>query len=292
MPNSNKINNILTQYNVLLGDANNNISNVAPTSAQNILSSNGVSANPSFANTSTANYTFGGSASGVTRTLTIANTSNTVSSDAKQTITVSDAAAGDASTNYKITGIRDFTQGFDNSDADSYKIAISTALGTTDAFVATTAGEITTPLQSTCLAYKSANQPNAFGASGTFPTLIYNVEIFDLNSDYNPATGVFTAPVTGRYLLTFAVRISNMNINHQFVTGNFITSNRFIMNVNIKPFPAGNAANQITAHSSMIADLDAADTVSTNLASAGSTNTIQIDGDASMITFFAVRLVA
>lgn len=83
----------------------------------------------------------GGNVSG-----TVSNTSNTASSNATQFITVAGASAGDAQVQYAVNGVTTWTEGIDNSDGDAYALAISNALGTTNAFHITTAGAPTFPI--------------------------------------------------------------------------------------------------------------------------------------------------
>ncbi len=77
---------------------------------------------------------------------TVSNTSNTASSGATQFITVAGSSAGDAQVQYAVAGTTTWTEGIDNSDSDSYVLAASNALGTTNAFHITTAGAPTFPL--------------------------------------------------------------------------------------------------------------------------------------------------
>lgn len=79
-------------------------------------------------------FSFTRANSGAGNTLTIANTSNTASSFANMQVTVGGATAADPQTTYTITGAQSWSTGIDNSVADSYVIAASTALGTTNVF--------------------------------------------------------------------------------------------------------------------------------------------------------------
>ncbi len=90
-----------------------------------------------------ASFSFARSASGSTNTLTVSNTSNTASSNALLQHTVAGTSGGDALATFTVTGATDWSIGVDNSDSDSLVIAPSTALGTNNILVATTAGSIT-----------------------------------------------------------------------------------------------------------------------------------------------------
>ena len=67
--------------------------------------------------------------------------------------------------------------------------------------------EINKPQQTAFLAYQSVTQDNKTG-NGAWYQLVCDTEIFDHGSNYNNTTGVFTAPVTGRYVFISRVCIS------------------------------------------------------------------------------------
>ena len=78
--------------------------------------------------------------------------------------------------------------------------------------VPTTNRERTMPLQPAFSATNTVLRSNVTG-DGTAYTVICNNEILDQNGDYNNATGVFTAPVTGFYLLAASVFLQDLAIN-------------------------------------------------------------------------------
>ncbi len=82
-------------------------------------------------------------------------------------------------------------------------------------------GNVTKPSNSCFLAIRTTNQtPYAAG-----DTIVFNSEIFDQNSNYNTSTGQFTAPVTGKYLLSATVLIASASVGSDYDFQLF-TSNR------------------------------------------------------------------
>lgn len=159
------------------------------------------------------NDTVGASISGVTNTFTVTNPSNTASSAARETITVGGGSAADPTLNFNISGVTNWEMGIDNSDSDKWKLSQGTALGTNDTIVAFTAGQVLKPLQPAFYARLSSTQANVTGDSTAY-TVICDQVIFDLNSNYNNVTGVFTAPVTGRYFFSGCIAINSISAAH------------------------------------------------------------------------------
>lgn len=69
------------------------------------------------------------------------------------------------------------------------------------------AGEITYPSQCAFRAILAADKLNVTG-NGTTYTIPFDTEDYDQNADFNAGTGIFVAPVTGKYQLTLAVLLT------------------------------------------------------------------------------------
>ena len=136
-------------------------------------------------------------------------------------------------------------------------------------------GAVTMPLQPAFLVSGTA-QNNI--ANGT--TLQFGTEVFDQNSDF--ASNAFTAPVTGRYQLSFSIRFVELDSAASYYIIRLETSNR-----NYNPIFSGNIfSSDVTYYSyqfSILADMDANDTASVVYVQSGGTT--QVDNDPSNAYF-------
>lgn len=148
-------------------------------------------------------------------------------------------------------------------------------------------GEMTRPLQPAFLgAFSLTTSANAITGAGTNFTLgsvTALVEIFDQGSDFTTA-GVFTAPVTGRYLLTGYVRINNITAAMTRMQASITTSNN-IFGVYDKLYTT-NPLTLATLNGTIICDMDAADTATFNIILSGGA------GDTANLSFSATARVA
>lgn len=207
------------------------------------------------------NDTVGASITGVTNTLTVTNPSDTASSAARETITVGGTSAGDPTINWNVVGTTDWEMGIDNGDSDKWKLSLGTALGTDDTIVAYTTGEVLKPRNPGFFATINASIPSVTGDDTAY-TVIFNTETFDTGSNYDATTGVFTAPVDGIYLFTYAINFSGINAAH-----NSFISDLFINAIGLhgsggNAFSQANTTGNLEALGSFVVTLSAADTVS------------------------------
>ena len=213
----------------------------------------------------------------------INNTSNPLSSTA---VTVDPAASADSYVQYSISSTAKFRVGVDQSASDSYKISQGNALGTNDTFVITSAGEITEPLQPAFLAYNSATDTNATGNAVTY-TVICDSEVYDQNSDYNNGTGIFTAPVTGRYAFNSTIRLSSIGASNTTAQFALVASNRTMVGQFNKGGGLQNAGGELSYSVSTYVDMDAADTARIQITVVGGTQTVGVVGDSVPNTWFS-----
>jgi hypothetical protein len=125
-------------------------------------------------------------------------------------------------------------------------------------------GEVTMAAQPSFGAYNSVSDNNQVG-DGNVATVDLDTELWDLNADF--ASDTFTAPVTGKYIFTAAVRI--LDLTSAAVSGRsvFVTSNG-----NWQRYNTIDGTNAVALLFAAIVDMDASDTV---------TFQIDITGEAS-----------
>lgn len=230
------------------------------------------------------------SLSGSTLSIDVVNSSNTASSSARMSATVAGGTAADATFRYSISGGQVWTSGLDNSDSDAWALASSVSLGTTNVMRVSTTGEINYPLQPAFQARLSTSQLNKTG-NGTKYTIICDTETFDQGSDYNNVTGVFTAPVTGRYLFCAQVALDQVTLATLFETY-ITTSNReYRTQLNFALTTISGTTQRI--QNIAYADMDAGDTAVLEVAVAGiGADTADVLGTATnAITYFGGQLM-
>ena len=122
-----------------------------------------------------------------------------------------------------------------------------------------TAGIITKPLQPAFLAYQASSQTDL--ATDATTNLVIDTEVFDQNADFNTGTYTFTAPVTGRYSLNAALRLSDVDaVSANIVVYHSIsTSNRGYTNY-LRPYKVMNVDTDWAFQINCLTDMDAGDT--------------------------------
>lgn len=153
-------------------------------------------------------------------------------------------------------------------------------------------GETNYPLQPSFLSYLGTADANVTGNGATYTLGGGNAltEVFDQNSDISTA-GIFTAPVTGRYLLIGVLR--SVDIGTLIVDGtlSLVTSNRTYINQH-NPAASSASTGGLTESIIVIADMDAADTAKITLVGTGAaSNRIDINATDTS-SYFSGQLLA
>jgi len=128
-----------------------------------------------------------------------------------------------------------------------------------------TNGAVTMPVQPAFSTTLASTATNVTGNSGTAYVIAWDTEIFDQGADVSGAT--FTAPVAGRYLLTFFAQLNDMAAGATRIRPAINTSNR-VYNYDVGDIPV-DANARVGIHLSVLADMDAADTATTAITVTG-----------------------
>ena len=152
------------------------------------------------------------------------------------------------------------------------------------------AGEVTMAAQPAFMA-RNATTITSVTGDGTAYVLVFSTEVFDQNADFD-GTSTFTAPITGRYRLSFRFMLADLADNHTEITVSIITSNGTSL---------GNFANGITRAASnnkgfdgtLLVDMDASDTATISTTVTNGSKVVDLSGQASDYrTNFSGELVA
>jgi hypothetical protein len=118
-------------------------------------------------------------------------------------------------------------------------------------------GHVTQPLQPCFQARPTSTISNI--AHGSSQTLAMATEVFDQNADYDNSNYTFTAPVTGKYLLTLNLRVQSLDVDGAYFQAIILTSNKEYQSIiSTNRFSADPLYWYIAV--SVVADMDAADT--------------------------------
>lgn len=126
---------------------------------------------------------------------------------------------------------------------------------------------------------------------GTLYTVQFDSAISNVTNSYNTTTFVFTAPVTGLYLMTTTVSFALLAAGNTTGILSFVRSaGGPIQLVNNNPF-ANNDATQNTYSGTAVVNLTAADTISVGLIINGTGADIAVNGGSLETTFGGYLLI-
>jgi hypothetical protein len=145
-------------------------------------------------------------------------------------------------------------------------------------------GAVTMPLQPAFLAQPASQQANI--GEGSEIDIAFGTERFDQNGDF--ASSVFTAPVTGKYFLSYSLWISNIDSVPSYFETYLTTSNRQYLHT-FDPRGLAQDAGSRTINNALVADMDAGDTAKIQIL-IQSSGTVQ--SDVENYSFFSGYLVA
>lgn len=191
-------------------------------------------------------------------------------------LSIDPGAAGDSFVQFSINATPEFIIGCDDTD-DSFRIANGSALGTTDYFVMSAAGERTMPLQPCFCAEGSTT--GAVTGDGTVATATFSTaEYFDQNGDFD-GTSTFTSPVTAKYLFNSDVSIGSITTSFTFAEISLVTTARTYSVGVVQPGKVFSATQYAASlRISVIANMTAADTAYITVKVSGGTKSVDVQG--------------
>jgi hypothetical protein len=151
-------------------------------------------------------------------------------------------------------------------------------------------GEVTMAAQPVFMARNATTINNVTG-DGTAYVLVFSTEVFDQNADFD-GVSTFTAPITGRYRLSFRFMLAGLADNHTEITVSIIASNGTSL---------GNFANGTTRAASgnkgfdgtLLVDMDASDTATISTTVTNGSKVVDLSGQSlDYRTNFSGELVA
>lgn len=118
-------------------------------------------------------------------------------------------------------------------------------------------------------------------------TVVFGTEYFDINSNF--ASNTFTAPITGKYLLSTVVRLAQTDTDADYYWLRINTSNRTYTGPMLDPDEYTSDLEYFGFSMSVVADMDAGDTATVAVYQSGGAAQTDIRSNA---TWFSGVLVA
>ena len=195
------------------------------------------------------------------------------------------------------TGVTDQQMGyigFERHGADNsarFLVNVMNAGSLVEGLLMDNTGAVTMPLQPCVFAYNSATDANVTG-NNAWATLDADTEVFDQNADF--ASDTFTAPITGRYLVSAGVDVGGLVSGSINFYWQLVSSNRTIEMARYNRSSGSNTIDRWKSPGSVVLDMDAADTVYARINVDGdSADNADIEGHASVpVSWISVVLVA
>lgn len=151
--------------------------------------------------------------------------------------------------------------------------------GTINVMTGNNSGFLNYPAQPAFSAYNSTTQSNVTG-DGTVYTVQFDTELFDQSSNFDTGTGVFTAPINGKYRLSCNLVIADIGMLHTSLQLYFNLTGKTATIVQFNPNVIA-VGGELAINGSILLPMSATDTCSVILVVSGSTKTVDITGGSS-----------
>ena len=143
-------------------------------------------------------------------------------------------------------------------------------------------GAITKPLQPSFRILLSPDLTNF--STGTYHTLDFSSQLFDVGSNFNDSTHTFTAPVTGKYFLTVQILLQNVDSAASYYGARLEASNHSYWDYLYSTEGLDQDINYLPVHITRMMDMDANDTAYVRIYQSGGTAQTDVNAGATVFS--------
>jgi hypothetical protein len=181
-----------------------------------------------------------------------------------------------------ISSATDLILSTDNMDAILFQNSSNTL------FDLTSNGQLTNPYQISFLSYASVTQDNVTGSGGPY-VVYFDTTKYDIGGHFDDQ--YFIAPVTGLYYFSCSCVLNGLSAGMTSLRLNLTTSNQ-TYNSFTNAYGISTVGSQSSIHANIITQMDAADVCSIEVTVSGGTATADMQGAATLRTFFSGHRIA
>jgi len=142
-------------------------------------------------------------------------------------------------------------------------------------------GNVTLPSQPAFFAHLSSTQNNVTGNAEVY-TVPYDAEVYDIGGDFNTGTGIFTAPITGKYGFSCLIESTGLSAHTGWAL-QLVTSNRNYTLISIDPDGVDQSGFLALSAGTVLADMDSGDTAKITLTVSGGATVVDVSGSAAPV---------